>query len=192
MAITSPAEAKAVLRLALREQRKALAAESPDAGERAAALLPPARLSGLVVAAGYRPRGGEIDPRPLMARLAGAGALLALPVALEREAPLAFRAYVPGDRLQPDACNIAAPIAEAPQVRPDLVIVPLLAFDRAGSRMGQGGGHYDRTLQALRAEGPVFALGLAYAGQEAAAIPAEPHDQRLDAILTEKGYIEVR
>jgi 5-formyltetrahydrofolate cyclo-ligase len=182
-------DAKTVLRLALREQRKALAAAAPDAGERAADLLPPERLAGLAVAAGYRPRGGEIDPRPLMRRLAGAGAMLALPAALERDAPLAFRAYVPGDRLEPDACNIAAPTAEAPLVRPDLVIAPLLAFDRAGGRIGQGGGHYDRTLQALRAEGPVFVLGLAYAGQEVADIPHEPHDQRLDAILTEKGYI---
>ncbi|MDR3512092.1 MAG: 5-formyltetrahydrofolate cyclo-ligase [Caulobacteraceae bacterium] len=186
------ADAKTALRLVLREQRKALAAQAPDAGARAAALLPAERMAGVVVAAGYRPRGGEIDPRPLMARLAAAGVMLALPVALARDAPLEFRAYQPGDRLEPDAYNIAAPTAEAPLLRPDLVIAPLLAFDRSGGRMGQGGGHYDRTLEALRAEGPVFVLGLAYAGQESAAIPAEPHDQRLDAILTEKAYIEVR
>ncbi|HEY9233988.1 MAG TPA: 5-formyltetrahydrofolate cyclo-ligase, partial [Phenylobacterium sp.] len=73
-----------------------------------------------------------------------------------------------------------------------LVICPLLAFDRRGARLGQGGGHYDRTIEALRAEGPVFVLGLAYAGQEVEGLPAEPHDQRLDAILTESGYIEAR
>jgi 5-formyltetrahydrofolate cyclo-ligase len=192
MVHASPASAKAALRLALREQRKALAAEIPDAGERAAALLPAERLSGLVVAAGYRPRGGEIDPRPLMKRLAQSGVVLTLPVAFERDSPLAFRAYAFGDRLEPDAYNIAAPTAEAAVLRPDLVIVPLLAFDRRGGRMGQGGGHYDRTLEALRSEAPVFALGLAYAGQEVGETPREPHDQALDAILTEKGYIEVR
>ncbi len=191
MVHASAASAKTALRLVLRERRKALAAESPDAGERAASHYSPGRASGVIVAAGYRPRGGEIDPRPLMRRLAQAGVLLALPVAVEREGPLTFRAYAPGDRLEPDAWNIAAPTAEAPAVRPDLVITPLLAFDRKGGRMGQGGGHYDRTLEALRAEGTVFALGLAYAGQEVADIPLEPHDQRLDAILTEKGYIEL-
>ena len=73
-----------------------------------------------------------------------------------------------------------------------LVIAPLLAFDRCGRPHGPGrGGHYDRTLEALRARGPVFVLGLAYAGQQVARIPAEDHDQRLDAILTEKGYIDV-
>jgi 5-formyltetrahydrofolate cyclo-ligase len=192
MTITTPPAAKALLRQALRDQRKRLAAEAPDAGERAAALLPEARLIGVTVAAGYRPRGGEVDPRALMARLAAAGALLALPVAFDREpGPLAFRAYAPGDRLEPDAFFIAAPTAEAKEVRPDLVITPLLAFDRRGGRIGQGGGHYDRTLAALRAEGPVFALGLAYDGQEVADIPREPHDQALDAILTETRYIEV-
>jgi 5-formyltetrahydrofolate cyclo-ligase len=71
------------------------------------------------------------------------------------------------------------------------MITPLLGFDRRGGRIGQGGGHYDRTLAALRAHRPIFALGLAYAGQEVARAPNEPHDQRLDAMLTEIAYIEV-
>ncbi|HEY9216874.1 MAG TPA: 5-formyltetrahydrofolate cyclo-ligase, partial [Phenylobacterium sp.] len=78
----------------------------------------------------------------------------------------------------------------AAQVAPDLVLAPLLAFDRRGHRLGQGAGHYDRTLANLRAAKPVWVVGLAYAGQEVEEIPAEPHDQRLDAILTETGYIE--
>ena len=82
--------------------------------------------------------------------------------------------------------------ASAPQVTPSLVICPLLAFDKAGGRLGRGGGHYDRTIAALRAAGPVFMLGLAYAGQEVDALVMEPHDQRLDAILTENGYTELR
>lgn len=84
------------------------------------------------------------------------------------------------------------PPASAPQVTPGTVICPLLAFDKAGGRLGQGGGHYDRTLAALRATGPVFVLGTAYAGQEVEALVMEPHDQRLDAILTENGYTELR
>ena len=74
---------------------------------------------------------------------------------------------------------------------PDLVIAPVPAFDRRGGRVGQGGGHYDRTLEALRAGKKVFVLGLAYSGQEIEAAPMESHDQKLDAILTETGYIEV-
>jgi 5-formyltetrahydrofolate cyclo-ligase len=191
MALADPAAAKTVLRLMLKDQRKALAAAAPDAAEQAAALFPAERLGGWRVVAGYRARGREIDPVPLMTRLAAAGARLALPVALARDAPLEFRAWSADDPLAPDAYNIPSPTAEAPLVRPDLVIVPLMAFDRTGGRMGRGGGHYDRTLAALRAEGPLFALGLAYAGQAVGAVPREPHDAPLDAILTEKGYIGV-
>ena len=75
-------------------------------------------------------------------------------------------------------------------MRPDLVIAPLLAFDRFGGRLGLGAGYYDRTLEALRAHGPVFVVGLAFAGQEVARVPCDIHDQRLDAILTEKAYSE--
>jgi 5-formyltetrahydrofolate cyclo-ligase len=191
MAHASPASAKTVLRLALRARRKMLAAETPNAADLAAGLFPSGRLAGLTIAAGYRAKGDEIDPRPLLNRLAQAGVGLALPAALARDRPLVFRAYAPGDRLEPDVCGVAAPTCDAPVVRPDLVVAPLLAFDRKGGRMGQGRGHYDRTLQALRLGGGVFVLGLAYAGQEVADIPLEAHDQRLDAILTERGYIEV-
>ena len=190
MTLKSPADAKTMLRLALREQRRALSKATPDAGEQAAALLPAELLAAKVVA-GYWPQPVEIDPTSLMRRFAEAGVRLALPVAPNRDTPLAFRAWFPGDPLTPDAHGISAPTSAAPLVRPDFVIVPLLAFDRTGGRMGQGGGHYDRTLAALRAQGQVFALGLAFAGQEIAGLPTEPHDQKLDAILTEKAYIEV-
>ena len=94
--------------------------------------------------------------------------------------------------LQPDAARVPSPTAAAPALIPDLIIAPLLAFDRAGFRLGQGGGYYDRTLQALRAAGPVFVVGLAYAGQEVEAAPRDDHDQPLDAILTETGYHRFR
>jgi 5-formyltetrahydrofolate cyclo-ligase len=187
----SPASAKTLLRLGLRDRRKRLAAEAPDAGERAAELFPADRLAEVSIAAGYRPLGGEIDPWPLMLRLAGAGARLALPAAGGADSALTFRSFAAGDPLAPDAFGIASPIPPAPEVQPDLVIAPLLGFDRFGGRIGQGGGHYDRALAALRARRPVFVLGLAYAAQEVARAPTEAHDQRLDAILTEKGYIAV-
>ena len=94
-------------------------------------------------------------------------------------------------RLEPDAWGVPAPPHVSPEVEPDLVVAPLLAFDRAGRRLGQGAGHYDRALENLRAARTVFVLGLGFAAQEVAELPDEAHDQRLDAILTETGYIEV-
>lgn len=183
---------KDALRARLRALRRRLAAERPDAAERAAERLPLDRLPRFSVFSGYRALGAEMDPQPLMSRLAETGAKSALPVATDRAAPLAFRLWRPGEPLEPDAFGIPAPTGSAPAGQPDLVIAPLLAFDRRGGRLGQGAGHYDRTLANLRGAGPVFVLGLAYAGQEVDAIPVEPHDQRLDAILTETEWIEVR
>lgn len=126
-----------------------------------------------------------------MLRLRALGLQGALPVASNRQGPLHFRAWAPDMILEPDAFGIPAPPETEPSVTPDLVLAPLLAFDRRGGRLGQGAGHYDRTLANLRTAGRIFVLGLAYSGQELPAIPMEPHDQRLDAILTETGYIEV-
>ena len=179
-----------MLRLQLRDSRRALAVKTPDAPERAAGLIPPDLLKRPGVIAGYRAVGAEFDPWPVMQAFAKAGARLALPVGTGETSPLVFRAWAEGDALAPDTFGIPAPTPDAPVVEPDLILAPLLAFDRRGGRIGQGGGHYDRTLEALRARRPVFVLGLAYAGQEVASIPLEAHDQRLDAILTEKGYIE--
>jgi 5-formyltetrahydrofolate cyclo-ligase len=188
MVIASPAAAKVLLRVQLRAGRREAAAASPGAAEIAAAAFPAEQLGAFKVVAGYRAHGSEIDPWPLMRRFAEAGARLALPAATAADMPLVFRAYAPGDGLAPDVAGMAAPLSAAPALVPDLAIVPLLGFDPGGGRMGQGGGHYDRTLQALRAAGPIVALGLAYAAQQVARVPAEAHDQRLDAILTEKGY----
>jgi 5-formyltetrahydrofolate cyclo-ligase len=135
------------------------------------------------------PQGSEIDPNPLMRRLSAWGKP-SLPAAFSWEEPLEFRLL--GDVLEPDAFGIPSPPQEAEAVLPDLVITPLLAFDRQGRRLGQGGGYYDRALEALRARKRVFALGLAYVGQETHGLPDEPHDQRLDAILTESEYIAVQ
>ena len=149
--------------------------------------LPPVQ-----VAAGYHALGSELSPWPVLRKLARAGARIALPVALEPHAPLVFRAWRADQPLEPDAARIPSPTARAEGLRPDLLVVPMLAFDRAGYRLGQGGGYYDRTIEALRASGPLFAIGLAYAGQEIDGVPREAHDQPLDAILTETGYHPVR
>jgi 5-formyltetrahydrofolate cyclo-ligase len=183
---------KTALRREMRRLRRGLAEKAPDAGFRAAQALPLARFRDLAAVAVYYAQGSELDPTPLAERLAAAGVTVALPVALSREGPLQFRRWTPGETLQPDAAGVPAPPAAAEAVSPQLVVAPLLAFDRRGGRLGQGGGHYDRTLSNLRARGAVFVLGLAYAGQELGAIPMEPHDQRLDAILTEAEFIEVR
>jgi 5-formyltetrahydrofolate cyclo-ligase len=180
---------KSELRRRMRRLRARLA--DPAAAAGAAARLPPRLLLPYQVVASYYPQGSEFDPAAVAARFAAAGAQLAMPVAERPEAPLAFRLWRPGERLQPDAYGIPSPPPQAPHLMPDVVLTPLLGFDRRGGRLGQGGGHYDRTLANLRAAKRVFVLGLAYAGQEIEEVPAEPHDQRLDAILTETGYIEV-
>jgi 5-formyltetrahydrofolate cyclo-ligase len=187
----TPAFDKTALRLRMRGLRRRLAAEAPDAPWRAAEALPIERLPAFEIASLYYPHGTEIDPTPLAERLIVAGMTVALPVARARDGLLQFRAWRPGEALEPDAVGVPSPPASAAVVTPQLVIAPLLAFDGRGGRLGQGGGHYDRTLQTLRAAGEVFVVGLAYAGQAVDAIPMEPHDQWLDAVLTEAGYVAV-
>ena len=178
---------KRVLRAQLRALRRGLADEVPDAAERAAALWPASGSDNRVFAL-YHPSGSELDPTPLRTRLPAGG--VALPVAQSRDGALVFRLHRTTDALIPDALGIPAPSEGAAAVLPDVVFAPLLAFDRRGGRLGQGGGHYDRTLANLRRMKSVLVVGLAYAGQELQEIPMEPHDQRLDAILTETGYQE--
>lgn len=164
---------KARLRSRMRRRRRALAAGLPDAANRASVLLPLGSLPRFPVVAGYNRMGSEIDPAPLLDRLAATGARIVFPAVESEDGPLVFR-------------------ANGEAVDPDLIIAPLLAFDRRGGRLGQGGGHYDRTIADLRRRRPLFVIGLAYAGQEIERAAFEPHDQPMDAILTEIGYSEVR
>jgi 5-formyltetrahydrofolate cyclo-ligase len=182
---------KSTLRAEQRKLRRGLATLSPEAAEQAAARLPLDRLPPFSVFSGYMPQGSEIDPAALIRRLAETGARTALPAAFSWEEALEFRIWDRAVALEADAFGIPSPPTEAEAALPDLVIAPVLAFDRAGGRLGQGAGHYDRAIANLRRVKRVFVLGLAYAGQEVAELPMEPHDQRLDAILTETGYIEV-
>ena len=186
---TRPAErnTRQDLRTQLRRLRRELAAARPDAGEEAARCLQDAALPPLRAFAAYLPAGGEIDSGPLALRLMVLGAERLLPH-VSGEGRMRFLSAPPGGPLEPDASGLPAPSQDAEEKRPELVIAPLLAFDRFGGRLGQGGGHYDRALAELRRTGPVFVLGLAFAGQEVDRLDLEPHDQLLDAVLTEAGY----
>ena len=139
------------------------------------------------VVAGYWAFRDEADPKLLMLALAGRGHPLALPAMVARGAPLRFHRWREGDAMAVHAYGVNEPLAEADVVVPSVLLVPLLAFDAQGWRLGYGGGYYDRTLAALRAAGPVRAIGIAYGGQQIAAVPHGNHDQRLDAVLTEAG-----
>ncbi|MFN4354621.1 5-formyltetrahydrofolate cyclo-ligase [Parvibaculum sp.] len=137
--------------------------------------------------AGYAAIGSEADPSELLRHLDAAGHFCSLPVVEARQAPLVFRRWRPGDLLEPGDHGTRAPSPEAPLCRPEIVLVPLLAFDGAGRRLGYGGGYYDRTLAALRADGgAVVAVGVAFSAQEAQDLPEDEFDQRLDWIVTEK------
>lgn len=133
----------------------------------------------------------EIDTAPLLAAADAAGYRLCLPVVEAVGKPLTFRNWRPGDDLEPGVWGIPVPRPAAGTVEPDMVLAPLLAFDRAGYRLGYGGGFYDRTLERLRAMKPVSAAGLAYAGQEIDHVPHDDQDQRLDAVITETGIIAI-
>lgn len=168
----------------------AAAAAGPEAGARLAELLlqavtPP---TGGVVSA-YWPMREELDPLPTLEALAGRGHPTCLPVVVGRARPLVFRAWRPGAPLVPAPFGTSVPPEDAPELEPDLLLVPLLAFDRRGYRLGYGGGFYDRTLEGLRARKAVTAVGVAFAGQERAAVPHDALDQRLDLIVTEAAVL---
>jgi 5-formyltetrahydrofolate cyclo-ligase len=127
-----------------------------------------------------------------MQKLAAAGARLALPVITARGQSLRFRVWHPGDRLLPGPLGILEPSPAAAEIVPDIVLVPLAAFDRTGHRIGYGAGHYDRTLAQLHKSKGFAAIGLAFAAQEVEAVPALQHDVPLDYVLTESNLFDFR
>ncbi len=182
---------KPVLRAAARARRSAAAALFGArigpilmANFMAAFSLPPR-----AVVAGYSTMRDEADAGPLLAALASRGHALCLPVVEAPAAALGFRQWAPGDALVPGYQGIGEPAAGAAVAHPDVVLVPLLAFDRGGHRLGYGGGFYDRTLARLREAGSVLAIGIAFSAQQVDRLPGADHDQRLDAVLTEQGVI---
>jgi 5-formyltetrahydrofolate cyclo-ligase len=182
---------KAELRTAALARRDTLSAEARQAAaETIAARALPVPVPPGTVVAGFSSIRSEINPVPLLRRFADAGAILALPAIMGRGQPLRFRAFRFGEELARGQWGIREPKPEAPEVRPDIVIVPLAAFDRRGYRLGYGAGYYDLTLNGLRAEKTIKAVGLAFAAQEIDQVPALSHDARLDLVLTEHEVID--
>jgi 5-formyltetrahydrofolate cyclo-ligase len=187
------ADQKRELRGQCAARRDALSAELRQGAAEAIAAraLPLAIMPGAVVS-GFMPLKSEINPLPLMQKLAAAGVLLALPAIAGRGKPLITRAWAFGDPLDRGQWGIREPKPEAAEVDPDILLVPLLAFDRAGHRLGYGAGYYDMTIAQLREVKPICAVGLAYAAQEVARVPRTARDARLDLVLTEREVIDLR
>ena len=163
--------------------------ERQGAGEAIAARGLPIPMPPGAIVSGFMPMRSEISPLPLLRKLEAARAKLALPVVAGRGKPLIMRAWAFGDALETGVWNIPQPRASAPVVDPDILIVPLLAFDRGGHRIGYGAGYYDMTIHALRAKKKVVAIGVAFAAQEIPRVPVTERDERLDFIMTERETI---
>ena len=184
---------KATLRAAALAKRDALSnAQRAAAAQAVAARGVPMDVPRGAVVSGYWPIRNEIDPTPLLRRLAGQGAQLALPVIVARDRPLVFRAWTSDTQLLRGQLGIMEPSPQSATVTPDILLVPLAAFDRAGHRIGYGAGHYDRSFAQLRSSKTIIAIGLAFAVQEIPDVPASPHDARLDLVLTEAEIIDFR
>jgi 5-formyltetrahydrofolate cyclo-ligase len=140
------------------------------------------------VISGFLPIRSEVDLRPLMAKLAENGARICVPVILDKQT-IVFRELVRGAELVAGTFGTFGPGPDAPELEPAVMLVPLSVFDARGERIGYGGGYYDRAIDRLRQKGsrPTL-IGIAFDCQEVASVPEEPHDVRLDAVLTESGY----
>ena len=186
-------EEKATVRRDALTRRNALPADlRAQAAEALASRRFPVPVAPGAIVSGFMPLKSEINPLPLMRKLAGAGAKLALPVVDARGKPLILRAFTFGDTLNSGQWGIREPGSEAPEVEPDVMLVPLLAFDRTGHRVGYGAGYYDRTIAKFRAMKTVLAIGIAFAAQEIDAVPITERDARLDLVLTERDVIDLR
>jgi 5-formyltetrahydrofolate cyclo-ligase len=193
MSASPPDQSKQHLRAAALAKREALSGEDrATAANAIAGRGLPFEIARGAVVGGYSPIRGEIDPTPLMRRLAGEGARLALPAVMARGKSLAFRAWSPDDRLMLGPLGILEPSPAAAEIVPEIMLVPLAAFDRAGHRIGYGAGHYDYTLAHLRKVKAITAIGVAFALQEIVGIPAGPHDVALDYVLTETETFDFR
>jgi 5-formyltetrahydrofolate cyclo-ligase len=174
------------LRRAARAKRKALARD-----DFALAISPCAEdmdLAPGTVVGGYHAHKGEADPALLLARLVELGCTIAFPRVKRKDQPLDFHHVPDGEVLEPGSFGIPEPLAHWPRATPSVLLVPLLAFDAAGHRLGSGHGYYDRTFAVLKAR----AIGIAYAGQEMDSIPHEAHDRTLDMVVTEQGIWRFR
>lgn len=187
-------QAKIELRAAMLARRAAL---SPDQRQALSARLAATAVTALGITPGmpvsaFLSIGDELDTGPLLAALQGAGARLSLPVMQGKGKPLIFRAFAPGDDLATVVWGIREPKADRPQLKPSLMLVPLLAFDSQGWRLGYGGGFYDRTIREARAKRALRTIGLAFDEQKVDAVPHLDYDEPLDDVLTPSGLIRCR
>jgi 5-formyltetrahydrofolate cyclo-ligase len=178
---------KTALRILMRARRAELARAQPDFAREAAEHVATLQIPDNSVVGGYVAMRDEADPRIILKKLIAQNCRLAFPRVVAKGAPLAFHRWKAGDELQPGSYGILEPSKDWPLAYPKILLVPLLAFDRHGHRLGYGGGFYDRTLDFLRANSTVSAIGVAYAGQEVEELPREGHDHPLDAVITEHG-----
>ncbi len=178
---------KDALRAAARAKRVKLAAGLPGYARTIAGWAGEIPLEDASPVASYWPLRDEADPRALAAALAAQGHPILLPCIVGPNIPLELRLWHEGDPMRRNVLGVDEPVQASGYTLPAAVFVPLLAFDALGFRLGYGGGYYDRTVAALRAAGPVLAIGIAYAGQEETSLPRDPHDQRLDMVVTEQG-----
>jgi 5-formyltetrahydrofolate cyclo-ligase len=189
MDFAPPAEIKDTLRQEAFARRNALDRDwrrqaSREIAKRALALP---ELQGVQPIGGYWPIRSEVDPRPVLRALVRRGQTVALSQIIHPH--LSWREWRPGDVLVKGGFGVREPGPDAPECFPRVLLVPLAAFDRRGTRLGYGKGHFDRAIAALSEMHPVVAIGLAYAVQEVPSVPAEPHDRRLDLIVTESTVI---
>jgi 5-formyltetrahydrofolate cyclo-ligase len=184
---------KTDLRKSAFARRDALPAAERQAAAAAIAARPfPVPVTPGAIVSGFSPLKTEINPLPLLRKLAEAGATLALPVVAGRGKPLIMRSYAFGQPLSEGVWGIREPKDDAPEVDPDILVVPLAAFDRRGNRIGYGAGYYDMTIKRLRSLKPIVAVGIAYAAQEVPEVPITARDAPLDLVLTEREVIDFR
>ncbi|MDD3288525.1 MAG: 5-formyltetrahydrofolate cyclo-ligase [Alphaproteobacteria bacterium] len=182
---------KCDLRLEMRKKRLVAHVAAPDAALKLRDyFMADVFLDPCSVVAAYAAIGEEMNLFPLIESLVEKEHIVCLPIVGERNSPLVFRKYVPGDSLVQNRIKIPEPEDSQAELTPSVVLVPLLAFDRNGFRLGYGGGYYDCTLKVLREKNPsVRVFGIAFSEQEIASVPVEEHDMRLDGVVTEAGFI---
>lgn len=191
MSVTLPADKAAARKIASGNRLRAHEQFKESAPALLASLGFPAKAKdGFNIVSAFHPVRSEIDTRPLLHRLANEGWITCLPVVVGEGLPLKFRTWLHGDEMVMGVMSIHIPHERAVEVEPDVLIVPMLAFDRKGYRLGYGGGFYDRTLDKLRAKKKVIAIGAAYAAQEVDHVPHADHDQPLDYVMTERGMFQ--
>jgi 5-formyltetrahydrofolate cyclo-ligase len=188
--VSTLAAEKQAARAAAFAAREAAHRDGPGAARQAAghATELVGQLRDVAVVSAYLPIRTEIDPRPLMLALFGLGYQVCVPVIEGRGMPLRFRAWTPGTELITGPYGVPIPAA-GDWLEPQVLVVPLVAFDDRAFRLGYGGGFYDRTIAGLRARGPVHAFGFAYSRQRVDAVPHEPTDAPLDGVITEMGLL---